>query len=151
MSGSTSGVWRRSHGRTSEAPPNERGGSRYVRPKATAPHLDSTEPSDLMHGWRTAARPPPGRSIASPLFPLPTIGTPLKRLATGLGIRHVAFSHLQLGLAGMGPGQNRGRSQWRDQPPRPRRVEGQRQIAALNVGVPRGDGDSGQGQVVSVR
>jgi hypothetical protein len=41
MSGS-SGVWRRSHGRTSEAPPNERGGNRYLRPTATAPHLDST-------------------------------------------------------------------------------------------------------------
>src|SRR5712691_6420441 len=42
MSGSMSEVWRRSQGRTSEAPPNERGGNRYVRPTATAPHLDST-------------------------------------------------------------------------------------------------------------
>src|ERR1700758_3026324 len=37
-----SGMWKRSHGRTSEAPPDERGGYRYVRPTATAPHLDST-------------------------------------------------------------------------------------------------------------
>src|ERR1700746_1096890 len=37
-----SGVWKRSHGRTSEAPPDERGGNRYVRPTATAPHSDST-------------------------------------------------------------------------------------------------------------
>jgi NAD(P)-dependent dehydrogenase (short-subunit alcohol dehydrogenase family) len=32
--------------KTSEAPPDERGGNRYVRPTATAPHPDSTrEPS----------------------------------------------------------------------------------------------------------
>jgi pimeloyl-ACP methyl ester carboxylesterase len=43
MSGSMSEVWRRSHGRTSEAPPDERGGNGYVRPTATAPHLDSTQ------------------------------------------------------------------------------------------------------------
>src|SRR5215467_6864764 len=35
-------MWKQSHGRASEAPPNERGGNRYVRPTATAPHLDST-------------------------------------------------------------------------------------------------------------
>src|SRR5271167_1149969 len=35
-------MWKRSHGGTIEAPPDERGGNSYVLPNATAPHLDST-------------------------------------------------------------------------------------------------------------
>ena len=41
-SGSMSGVWKRGHARTIEAPPTERGGNSCVCATATAPHLDST-------------------------------------------------------------------------------------------------------------
>src|SRR6516162_5300229 len=55
-----SGMWKRSHGRTSEAPPDERGGYRYVRPPPPR-HISTLR--DLPVGARPGPRKA-SRSVA---------------------------------------------------------------------------------------
>jgi hypothetical protein len=86
MSGSMSGMWKRSHGRTSEAQPDERRGTDMFEPKATAPHLDSSPPSFF---WPSPARALNCSSV-QPALPTPITGTSRWPRLSGRGAMEIS-------------------------------------------------------------
>src|SRR6516165_1988451 len=73
------GIWNRSYGRATKAPPDERGGNRHAWPTATAPHPDSTHGGPSLWLPRRSAR---GHGLPAP--------STARRVRSGIRERTVA-------------------------------------------------------------
>ena len=111
-----SGMWKRSHGRTSEAPPDERGGYRYVRPTATAPHLDSTHArADEVLLTRIKTVPISSRQT----YGAPRVDAELRATGGRHGRKRIAQLMRAAGLVGAGAAARSRRSATNRRDPRP--------------------------------
>jgi hypothetical protein len=78
-SGSMSGMWKRSHSRTTKV---ERGGNRYVRPTATAPHSDLYEVAAVKGIFRSLILMAPGYGVRR----ASSLAARVKRCVKGAGL-----------------------------------------------------------------